>query len=86
MVHASEGIKMSKRAFGYSDRSGFRYRIEDLVEEYVDGSPSGLLVGRDELDIDHEQYRVGEAETNDKQSLDNPRPDQALTSSRGLGS
>jgi hypothetical protein len=77
---------MSKHAYGFCDRSGFRYPLKDLVPQYVNGKPSGLMVGKDMVDIDHEQLRLGEINANDKQSLDNPRPDQSLSESRRLTS
>ena len=77
---------MSKHAFGYCDRSGFRYPLKDLVEQWENGQPTGLLVGKDMVDIDHEQLRIGEVNANDTQSLDNPRPDQSQAASRALSS
>ena len=75
---------MSNRAFGFSDRSGFRYDLKDLIPEYVNRIPSGLLVGRDEVDIDHEQLQIGDIDANDRQTLDDPRPDRELVQSRAL--
>jgi len=87
VVSEAESLVMSsKYAFGFSDRSGFRYPLDDLVEQFINGVPSGLLVGKDEVDIDHEQLRIGEVETNDEQSLKNPRIDNALIQSRALSS
>ena len=77
---------MSKHAFGFCDRTGFRYPLDELVEQYVNRQPTGLLVGKDMVDIDHEQLRLGEVDANDKQSLDNPRPDRGLAQSRALSS
>jgi hypothetical protein len=59
-----------KDAWGYSDRSGFRYRLVDMVTEW-----NGSKVGRDEYEPKHPQLepiRVGP----DPQALHNPRPDQ----------
>jgi hypothetical protein len=75
---------MSKHAFGFCDRTGFRYPLKDLVPQYENRKPTGMLVGRDMVDIDHEQLRLGEVNTSDKQSLDNPRPDTSLEESRRL--
>ena len=75
---------MKKLAFGFCDRTGFRYPIDDLVAQYADGIPNGMLVGRDMLDIDHEQLRLGDVDANDKQTLEDPRPDQNLAESRAL--
>jgi len=72
------------KAFGYCDRTGFRYPLKDLVPQYKNRVPTGLLVGRDMVDIDHPQLRLGEVDANDPQSLRNPRPDQSLTESRAL--
>ena len=77
---------MSKLAWGICDRSGFRYLLKDLVPQYINSKPSGLMVGKDMVDIDHEQLRLGEVDANDKQSLDNPRPEQDLAESRALSS
>ena len=39
-----------KKAWGYSDRSGFRYRLRDMIKEW-----NGLKVGRDEYEAKHPQ-------------------------------
>ena len=39
-----------KRAYGISDRSGFRYRLKDMRKEWT-----GLLVGKDEWESKHPQ-------------------------------
>lgn len=59
-----------KDAWGYSDRSGFRYRLVEMVTEW-----NGSKVGRDEYEAKHPQLepiRVGP----DPQALHDPRPDQ----------
>ena len=40
----------NKRAFGYSDRSGFRYKLRDMRKEW-----NGLTVGYDEYEPKHPQ-------------------------------
>ena len=63
-----------KKAWGYSDRSGFRYRLAEMVVEW-----NGLKVGPDEYEFKHEQLRpikVGP----DPQALYQPRPDQRTES------
>lgn len=75
-----------KHAYGFCDRTGFRYPLKDLVPQYENGKPNGLLVGRDMVDIDHEQLRVRDLKVNDDQSLKNPRPDPDLVASRALTS
>lgn len=59
-----------KKAWGISDRSGFRYRLRDMKKEWT-----GALVGPDEFEPKHPQLyppRVGP----DPQALRNPRPDR----------
>jgi len=74
-----------KYAFGFSDRSGFRYPIHELVEEFVQGKRTGLRVGRDEWDPDHPQNFLGKlSHYEDPQKLDNPRPDLSEKESRAL--
>ena len=59
----------NKNAWGISDRSGFRYRLRDMKQEWT-----GALVGPDEFEPKHPQLyppRVGP----DPQALRNPRPE-----------
>lgn len=78
--------RKGKHAYGFCDRTGARYPLKDLVPQYENGKWNGLLVGRDMVDIDHEQLRLGSVEASDPQSLDNPRPDTSLKESRALSS
>jgi hypothetical protein len=58
------------QAWGYSDRSGFRYRLAEMRKEW-----NGLKVGPDEYEPKHPQLepiKVGP----DPQALRDPRPDQ----------
>lgn len=58
------------KAWGISDRSGFRYRLKDMKREWT-----GALVGPDEFEPKHPQLyppKVGP----DPQALRNPRPDE----------
>jgi len=67
-----------KKAFGISDRSGFRYRLRDMKKEW-----NGLLVGPDEFEAKHPQLfppRIGP----DPQALQNPRPDTGLDAQRAV--
>ena len=60
-----------KKAWGLSDRSGFRYRLAEMLVEW-----NGLKVGPDEYEEKHPQldpHRVGP----DPQALFQPRPDTA---------
>jgi hypothetical protein len=77
-------VSKGKHSFGISDRSGARYKLTDLVEQYRDGFPTGLRVGRDEVDQDHPQLRIGDVDAADDMSLDDPRPDTNLAESRAL--
>ena len=59
-----------RKAWGYSDRSGFRYRLAEMVTEW-----NGAKVGPDEYEPKHPQLepiRPGP----DPQALFQPRPDQ----------
>lgn len=63
-----------KKAWGFSDRSGFRYRLNDMVKEW-----NGLKVGPDEYEPKHPQLepiKVGP----DPQALFEPRPEQRTES------
>ena len=73
-----------KHAFGFCDRTGFRYRKKDLVPQIENQRPNGLLVGRDVLDKDQPQLQLGRLNMNDPQAIRNPRPDVSLTESRAL--
>jgi hypothetical protein len=65
-----------KYAYGICDRTGFRYKLNELVYEVVNGVKTGLRVGRDVFDPDQPQNFIGRVRTNDPQSLSNPRPDR----------
>lgn len=58
-----------KYAWGISDRSGFRYRLKDMRQEW-----NGLLVGPDEYEEKHPQLEPNRRPT-DPEALRNPRPD-----------
>ena len=70
-----------KYAFGFCDRTGFRYPLKDLVPEYNNGVKTGFLVGRDVVDPDQPQNFLGRVKINDPQSL---RPDTSLLASRAI--
>tara|TARA_R100001591_G_scaffold8618_1_gene15395 strand:+ start:363 stop:809 length:447 start_codon:yes stop_codon:yes gene_type:complete len=74
----------AKHAFGFCDKTGFRYPLKDLVPEYNNGVKTGFLVGRDVVDPDQPQNFLGRIKINDPQSLRNPRPDRSLIESRSL--
>jgi hypothetical protein len=81
----SDRFASSKNALGICDRSGFTYKLKDLVYEIRDGERTGLRVGRDIVDPDHPQNFLGKYPVDDPQALRDPRPDTAeLTKSRGI--
>lgn len=71
-----------KYAFGYCDRTGFRYPKKDLVPQIVNQKPTGLLVGKDVVDEDQPQLQLGRVRVDDPEALRNPRPDQSMAESR----
>ena len=74
----SSRFASGKNAFGFCDRTGFRYPLKDLVYEVRRGVRTGLRVGRDVVDPDHPQNRQGEYPVDDPQALRDPRPDTSL--------
>ena len=64
-----------KKAFGFCDRTGFRYPLNELVYETKNGTRTGSRIGKDVVDPDHPQNAIGRVRTDDPQSLYNPRPD-----------
>ena len=73
-----------KYAYGYCDKTGFRYPLNELVWEFQDGQKTGFRVGYDVVDPDQPQNFLGRLKITDPQSLRNPRPDTSLSESRGL--
>ena len=61
----------NKYAFGFCDRTGFRYPLNDLVDEYKNGVKTGLRVGRDVADDDHPQNFLGRIRIFYSQSISN---------------
>ena len=59
-----------KKAYGYSDRSGFRYRLRDMRKEW-----NGLKVGPDEYEAKHPQLEPNYPGP-DPTALYEPRPDK----------
>lgn len=74
-----------KKAYGFCDRTGFRWPLDQLKEETVQGKPTGFLVGPDVYDPDHPQNWYGKLRVPaDAQALHNPRPDLSLDASRAM--
>ena len=68
----------NKNAYGISDRSGFRYRLKDMRQEW-----NGLLVGKDEFEPKHPQL-FSHKKMADPQALKNPRPETGLEEQRSI--
>ncbi len=74
-----------KYAFGFCDRTGFRYKLKDLVPQVRAGRMTGLMVGRDMLDEDQPQNFLGRlGDYTDPQALRDPRPDISQDTSRKM--
>ena len=74
-----------KYAFGFCDRTGFRYKLKDLVPQVKAGRMTGLMVGRDVLDEAQPQNFLGRLGAYAApQALQNARPDIAQDNSREL--
>ena len=69
----------SKYALGICDRTGFQYKLNDLVFEIENRRRNGLRVGRDVVDKDHPQNHIGSVKPKDDQSIHGARPDIAET-------
>lgn len=59
-----------KKAFGFSDRSGFRYPLNKMRREW-----NGLKVGPDEYEEKHPQLEPRRVKA-DAQALKDPRPEK----------
>jgi len=59
-----------KKAYGISDRSGFRYPLNKMRKEWT-----GMLVGFDEFEVKHPQLKPIR-KFSDPQALKDPRPDR----------
>ena len=74
-----------KYAFGFCDRTGFRYKVKDLVPQVRAGRMTGLMVGKDMLDEEQPQNFLGRlGDYGDPQALRDPRPDISQDASRRL--
>ena len=59
-----------KFAYGISDRSGFRYKLNEMKREWT-----GMLVGPDEFETKQPQLEP-RRKVSDPEALHNPRPDR----------
>ena len=71
-------VARGKYAFGFCDKTGFRYELNQLVDEIQNGVKTGLRVGVDVVDPDHPQNFLGRFRIHDPQSLRNPRPERKI--------
>ena len=69
-------IARGKYAYGICDKTGFRYKLNELVFEVKNGVKTGLRVGRDVADPDHPQDFIGRVRIDDPQSIRDARPDR----------
>ena len=65
----------SKYALGICDRTGFKYKLSDLIYEISNGRRNGLRVGRDVVDMDHPPNHLGKIRPKDDQSVQGARPE-----------
>lgn len=68
----------AKKAFGFCDKTGFRYPLSQLVTEIRNGIPTGFKVGFDVVDPDQPQNFLGRIRINDPQALRDPRPERKI--------
>jgi len=80
----SSEFASGKYAFGFCDRCGFRYDLNELKAEFEDKKRNGLMVCTDCLDPDHPQLQLGRFRVFDPQTLRNPRPDTSQIESQSL--
>jgi hypothetical protein len=81
----SKHFAAGKHAFGFCDRCGFRFALNELVWEMEDKRRTGLRVCKDTcVDPDHPQLQLGRFRIFDPQTLDNPRPDLSKAESQSL--
>ena len=71
----SKHFARGRKAFGFSDRSGFRYDLDDMITEW-----NGLKVGFDEYEPKHPQLEPVK-HSGDAIALHDPRPDKRIENS-----
>jgi len=73
-----------KHAFGFCDRCGFRYPLNELLWEMEDKRRNGLRVCAPCHDPDHPQSQLGRFRVYDPQTLRDPRADLSKVQSQSL--
>ena len=66
----------SKYALGICDRTGFKYKLSDLVYEITNGRRTGLRVGKDVVDQDHPQNHLGKVKPKDDVKISKTKEDK----------
>ncbi len=66
-----------KKAFGFCDVCGFRYKLKELRNIVTKGKDTNIKACRECWSGDHPQNKLGEFPVNDPQAIRNPRPDFA---------
>ncbi len=69
---------------GMCDRCGQRYALKELKTEYKQGRPTDLLVCPICWDEEHDQEPIRWPTPNDKQSIENPRPEKNIDEGRSM--
>ena len=72
------------KAFGFCDKTGFRYPLNELVWEYNTGTKTGFRVEKAVADPDQPQNFLGRVKINDPQSLRDPRPDTSQAEANAI--
>lgn len=78
----STQFAVGKRAFGFCDVCGFRYKLSALRPLVVKTKATNILACPTCWSPDHPQLQLGMTPVFDPQALRNPRPDTAQASSR----
>ena len=73
-----------KKAFGFCDLCGFRYKLKQLKSLVRKGVDTNIKACPSCWNGDHPQNKLGEFPVYDPQALRDPRPDQGLEASRKL--
>ena len=73
-----------KKAFGFCDLCGFRYKLKQLKSLVRKGVDTNIKACPSCWNGDHPQNKLGEFPVYDPQALRDPRPDNSLTASRKL--
>lgn len=75
----SRAFASPKNAFGFCDRCGFRYPLEDLKSEVINLDKTPILSCPECWDLDNPQTQLGRYTFDDPQALRNPRPTGATS-------